>query len=60
METKVGDRFKSALNGEHFIVKRIVRDMVVLESLNGKKQILTGVGTLKTKSFYQKKEEKGL
>jgi hypothetical protein len=32
--------------------------MVVLESLNGKKQILTGVDTLTTKSFYQKKEDR--
>jgi hypothetical protein len=32
--------------------------MVVLQSKKGNRQILTGVGTLKTKSFYQEKEKK--
>lgn len=56
METKEGDIFKSILDGAEYIVKRIVNSMVVLESQDGKKQIMTGVGSLNIKSFYQKKE----
>jgi len=55
METKQGDRVKSVLNGEDYTIKRIVNGMVVLESSNGKKQIMTGVDSLKI--FYEKKEE---
>ncbi len=43
-----------------FEVKKIVNNMVVLESPDGKNQILTGVNTLKLKSFYLKKENKEL
>jgi len=55
METKQGDRVKSVLNGEDYTIKRIVNGMVVLESSNGKKQIMTGVDSLKI--FYERKEE---
>jgi hypothetical protein len=43
-----------------FSVKKIVNDMAVLESQDRKRQILTGVNTLKLKSFYLKKESKDL
>jgi hypothetical protein len=55
MKTKEGEIFSSLLNGEHYTIKKIVNSMVVLESNDGKKQILTGVDTLE--SFYRKKEE---
>ena len=55
MKTKEGEIFSSLLNGEHYTIKKIVNSMVVLESNDGKKQILTGIDTLE--SFYQKKED---
>ncbi len=55
METKKGDMFRSILDGAELIVKRIVYSMVVLESQDGKRQILTGIGTLNNKTFYRKK-----
>ncbi len=55
METKVGDIYKSVLDGSDYIVKRIVNPMVVLKSQDGKKEIVTGVSSLNIKSFYQKK-----
>ena len=57
---KEGDIFQSSIGSGDFVVKRIVNNMVILESQDGKKQILTGVDTLKLKSFYLKKEDKGL
>jgi hypothetical protein len=56
MKVKDRDIFRSLLNDEEYIVKRIVEGKVVLESQNGKKQILTDVDTLGIKSFYKKKE----
>ncbi len=57
METKEGDVFKCALDGGEYRVKRVVNRMVILESLNGKKQIMTGVDSLRINSFYEKKED---
>ena len=54
---KEGDVFESALDGLEYVVKRIVNEMVVLQSRNENKQILTGVQTLLTASLYRKKEE---
>ncbi len=54
---KEGDVFESALDGLEYVVKRIVNEMVVLQSRNENKQILTGVQTLETTSLYRKKEE---
>ncbi len=54
---KEGDVFESALDGLEYVVKRIVNEMVVLQSRNENKQILTGVQTLETPSLYRKKEE---
>ena len=56
MKVKEGDIFKSLLSNEEYIIKKIVISAVVLESQNGKKQILTDVENLKIKSFYKKKE----
>ena len=60
MDIKVGDTFKNSSDGVDFAVKKIVDNMVVLESPDRKRQILTGVNTLKLKSFYLKKENKEL
>ncbi len=55
---KEGDIFESLLDGAEYVVKDIVNKMVVLQSRKGNKQIITGIETLKTKSFYREKEEK--
>ncbi len=56
MKTKEGDIFKSVLDGTEYTIKKIVNRMVVLESIDRKKQILTEVDNLKLESFYQKRE----
>ena len=55
MKPKSGDILKSILDGEDYIIKKVIEDMAMLESQNGKKQILTEVDTLRL--FYSKKEE---
>jgi hypothetical protein len=60
MKIKEGDVFKKSSDGMDFAVKRIVNDMAVLESQDRRRQILTGVSTLRLKSFYLKKESKDL
>jgi hypothetical protein len=57
MKVKEGDIFKSLLSDAEYIIKKIIKSTVMLESQNGKKQILTDVDNLKIKSFYMKKEE---
>ncbi len=54
MTTKDGDIVKSFVNGNYYKVKRIVNSLVVLESEDGRRQILTEVGNLGL--FYEKKE----
>lgn len=56
METKVGDTVRSILNGIEYRVKKIVKSMAVLESQDGKRQILTELENLTL--FYKKKGEK--
>ena len=55
MEAKVGDIVKSILDGIEYKVKRIVKSMAVLESKDGKRQIITEVEALRL--FYREKEE---
>ncbi len=55
---KQGDIFESLLDGIEYVVKDIVKSMVVLQSRNGRRQILTGAETLTIKSFYREKEKK--
>jgi hypothetical protein len=57
LKLKEGDMFKSFLNDEEYIVKKIVNRTVVLQTKNGKRQILTDVDNLKIKSFYMRKED---
>ncbi len=59
MKTKEGDKFKSLLDGAEYAIKKIVNRMVLLESKDGKRQILTEVDNLKAGSFYQKMELNG-
>jgi hypothetical protein len=54
MNIKQGEIFRNSTDGVDFIVKKVVKDMVVLESDDGKRQILTGVDTLTSTSFYLK------
>ncbi|HUL22071.1 MAG TPA: hypothetical protein VLZ10_11490 [Thermodesulfobacteriota bacterium] len=55
---KEGDIFESLLDGMEYVVKDIVNKMVVLQSREGDRQILTEAETLKTKSFYREREKK--
>ena len=55
MKPKSGDILKSILDVEDYIIKKVVENMAMLESQNGKRQILTEVDTLRL--FYRKKEE---
>jgi hypothetical protein len=54
MNIKQGEIFRNSTDGVDFIVKKVVKDMVVLESDDGKRQILTGVDTLTSTLFYLK------
>jgi hypothetical protein len=57
MKTKEGDIFKRGLDGEEYTIKRIVNRMVVLESKDGKRQILTEIDNLQLKPFYEKERD---
>ena len=54
---KEGDIFESLLDGTEYVVKNIANNMVVLQSRREDRQILTGVETLKMRSFYREKEK---
>lgn len=56
MQTKEGDKFKNLLDGVEYIIRKIVNRMVLLETKDGKRQILTEVDNLRIISFYQKTE----
>ena len=56
METKVGDTVRSILSGVEYKVKKIVESRAVLESRDGKNQILTELENLTL--FYKKKRGK--
>ena len=55
MRAKEGDTVKSVLNGFYYKIMKIANRLAVLESQDGKSQILTEVDTLK--AFYQRKED---
>jgi len=55
MKIKDGDTVKSFLNGNYYKVKRIVKNMAVLESEDGQSQILTEAETLNL--FYNKETD---
>jgi hypothetical protein len=54
MKTKEGDKFKNAVDGVEYILRKVVNRMALLESEDGKRQILTEVDNLRIDSFYQK------
>jgi len=54
MKTQDGDIVKNLLNGKYYTVKRILKTLAVLQSEDGKSQILTEVENL---NLYYKKEE---
>lgn len=56
MKTKEGDKFKNAVDGVEYVLRKIVDRMALLESQDGKRQILTEVENLRITSFYQKME----
>jgi hypothetical protein len=55
MKAKEGDTVTSVLNGIHYKIRKIQNRVAVLESQDGKCQILTELDTLM--AFYQKKED---
>jgi hypothetical protein len=55
MDIRQGEVFKNSMNGVDFRVKKIVGKMVVLESQEDKRQILTEIHTLTSASFYLKR-----
>ena len=55
---KEGDIFESVLDGMEYVVRKIVNSMVVLQSREGDRRILTEVETLGIKSFYREKEKR--
>jgi hypothetical protein len=46
------DRFKSKISGNVYEVKKIANQMIVLESLNGKSQVLTDLNNMAL--FYER------
>jgi hypothetical protein len=54
-ESRQGEVFKDSMNGVDFLVKKIVGKMVVLESQDNKRQILTEGRTLTLTSFCLKR-----
>jgi hypothetical protein len=52
MKVKEGDIFKSFLTDQEYIIKKVFKRFAMLQSQNGKRQILTEVDNLKIKSFY--------
>ena len=57
MKTKDGDTVKNLFNGKYYKVKRIMKNMAVLQSEDGQSQILTEVENLSL--FYKKMEVLG-
>ncbi len=52
MDIRKGEVFRHFSNGVSFTIKQIVNNMAVLESQDGKREILREVDTLKLRSFY--------
>ncbi|HXX35786.1 MAG TPA: hypothetical protein VEM15_15055 [Thermodesulfobacteriota bacterium] len=58
MKTKDGDTVKNLFNGKYYKIKRITKNMAILQSEDGQSQILTEVENLNL--FYEKKEDIGV
>ncbi len=55
MNITKGDVFRDISDGVDLVVKKVMNDMVVLQSRDGKRQVLTGMITLASQLLYQKK-----
>jgi hypothetical protein len=55
MKVKEGDEVRSELDGEDYIITRIVGKRLVLKRKNGEKEIITWMESLRT--LYKKREE---
>lgn len=44
---KVGDHYRSTITNKEYVVKKLIRDMVVLETPDGEGQILTESSSLR-------------
>ncbi len=53
-DIKEGDEVRSDLEGQGYIMKRIVHSMVILKSKDGEEEVITGIDSLRT--FYKGKE----
>jgi len=56
MTTHESDRLRSKITGNVYEVKKIVNEMIVLESLNGTSQILTELNNIAL--FYEREPKK--
>ena len=52
---KVGDRYRSTVTMKECLVKKVIRDMVILETPDGNAQVLTEDNSLRL--LYRKVEE---
>jgi hypothetical protein len=50
------NRFRSKITGNVYEVKKIVNEMIILESLNGTSQVLTDLNNIAL--FYERKLER--
>ena len=57
MNIREREKFSNTTDGVDFTIKKILNDMVVLESQDGERQILTGVQTLTSRQFFLKRIE---
>jgi hypothetical protein len=56
METRESDRFRSKITGSVYEVKKRVNERIVLETPNGKSQVLTDLNNIAL--FYEKEQKK--
>ena len=56
MTTHESDRLRSKITGNIYEVKKIVNEMIVLESPNGKNQVLTELNNIEL--FYESEPKK--
>ncbi len=56
MTARESDKLRSKITGNVYEVKKIVDKMIVLESLNGKSQVLTELNNLPL--FYENEQKK--
>jgi len=59
MNIKQGEVFENSTDGVDFIVTKVGRDMVVIESQDGKRQMMTGTHTLASTSSVSVRKKEG-